>query len=110
MKSSKNRAEWLKPYHFKPGQSGNPGGRKKNDVAAEIAQAIFSNNPEMIYQAFVKALKKGNPYAFQVLSDRAYGKVKEKQELTHRYEDVSDADLQRRTEELIRELGLVRRS
>jgi hypothetical protein len=31
----------LKPW--KPGQSGNPGGRPKRDLAAEIARAIFEH-------------------------------------------------------------------
>ena len=98
------RIENLKPW--KPGQSGNPGGRPKNDVASEIAKAVFSQNPEMIYQAFLKALKKGNVCAFKVLADRAYGKVKETREVTHRYEDLSDEDLQCRIDEIMRDLGL----
>jgi len=69
----------LKPW--KPGQSGNPGGRPKNDVAAQIARAIFEQNPEMLYQAFGKALSAGNAYAFQVLSDRAFGKLTERSKL-----------------------------
>lgn len=93
---------------WKPGQSGNPGGKPKDDMAREIAQAIFSNNPELIYKAFSRTLKKGNAYAFQVLSDRAYGKLKETKEVTHRYEDVPDADLQQRVDDLIRDLGLAK--
>jgi Family of unknown function (DUF5681) len=98
------RNENLKPW--KPGQSGNPGGRPKNDVASEIAKAVFSQNPEMIYQAFLKALKKGNVYAFKVLADRAYGKAKETREVMNRYEDLSDADLQREIDSLLSHLGL----
>lgn len=67
---------------WKPGQSGNPGGRPKNDVAQQIAMAVFTQNPDLIYRAFAAALKKGNAYAFQVLSDRAFGKVKDRTELT----------------------------
>ena len=98
------RIENLKPW--KPGQSGNPGGRPKNSVASEIAKAVFSQNPEMIYQAFLRALKKDNVYAFKVLADRAYGKVKERREVTHRYEDLSDEDLQREIDSLLASLGL----
>jgi hypothetical protein len=36
----------LKPW--KPGQSGNPGGRPKRDLAAEIARSIFERDPEAI--------------------------------------------------------------
>ncbi len=35
-------------HRFKPGQNGNPGGRLQRDIAAEIARAIFENNPELI--------------------------------------------------------------
>lgn len=62
---------------WKRGQSGNPGGRPKNDLAQEIAQAIFTENPEVIYQAYAAALQGGNAYAFQVIADRAFGKMKE---------------------------------
>lgn len=91
---------------WKPGQSGNPGGRPKNDVAQEIAQAIFTKNPELIYQAFSKMLGKGNAYAFQVLSDRAFGKLKETKEVTHRHGDIPDSDLQARIDKLMQDLGL----
>lgn len=47
---------------WKPGQSGNPNGRPKRDMAAEIAKAIFENNAEMIYAAYTKMLRKGNAY------------------------------------------------
>jgi hypothetical protein len=91
---------------WKPGQSGNPAGRPKNDIASEIARAIFSQNSELIYQAFGRALQGGNAYAFQVLADRGFGKLKESREVTHRYEDVSDDDLERRVNELVCDLGL----
>jgi len=67
------RIENLKPWP--KGVSGNPGGRPKRDMAAEIAQAVFENNPDAIYRGMLRALKKGNPRVFAVLADRAYGKV-----------------------------------
>lgn len=67
---------------WKPGQSGNPGGKNQHDAAKEIAQAVFSENPELIYEAMVKALSKGNGYVFQVLADRGYGKLKDKVEIS----------------------------
>jgi hypothetical protein len=70
----------LKPW--KPGQSGNPGGRPKNDLAKEIAQAIFENDAEAIYKSFAKALRSGNAYSFDVLANRAFGKMKETIEVT----------------------------
>ena len=67
----------MKPWVWKPGQSGNPGGRPKNDISAEIARAVFEQNPELVYAAMTQVLKKGSAFGFQVLSDRAYGKLKE---------------------------------
>jgi len=63
----------LKP--FQPGQSGNPGGRPKRDISAEIAAAIFEQNAEVIGEAYLRLLKRGSLGAFALLSDRAYGKV-----------------------------------
>ena len=62
----------LKPW--KPGQSGNPGGRPKRDLAAEIARAIFERDPEAIERVLAKELRKGNYRVFTALADRAYGK------------------------------------
>ncbi len=74
----RGRIENLKPW--KPGQSGNPGGRPKRDVASEIARAVFEGNEKAIYRAMLKALKKGNPRVFRELAERGFGK------LTHRVE------------------------
>jgi hypothetical protein len=100
--------------------SGNPGGRPKRDLASEIAQAVFENNPEAIYQGMVRLLKKGNPRAFAVLADRAYGKVKEQVEVDfsesiveqiqagrrRALEGLSDAQLRDRIEQLQWELAV----
>lgn len=76
------RLKKIAPFQWKKGQSGNPGGRFKNDLAAEVAQAIFEGNPEAIYKAMLKALKKGNPKVYTALADRAFGKLTEKVENT----------------------------
>lgn len=65
----------LAPFRFKPGQSGNPSGRAKRDFAAEIAQAIFEKNPDEVYRAMLKALRRGSPQAFAALAERGYGKT-----------------------------------
>ena len=74
------RVENLKPW--KPGESGNPGGRPKRDIASEIAQAIFEQDAEEILAVFSKALKKGDSRVFTALADRAYGKAKKAVEHT----------------------------
>jgi hypothetical protein len=99
-------ASQLKPYWFKPGQSGNPGGRPKVDLSAEIARALFEQDAAAIFTAFRKVLRKGSPYAFQVLSDRAFGKLKERVELdSSAFAGVSDEDLIKRVRELEQKLG-----
>lgn len=67
---------------WQPGQAVEGAGRKKKDIAAEIAAKAFENNAEHIYKACSEALLKGNPYAFSVYADRAFGKLKEKVEHT----------------------------
>lgn len=74
------RGAHLQPYQFQPGQSGNPGGKRKSDTARSIARKIFDNNEEEIYKALGKALLKGNAYVFKELAERAFGKLKETHE------------------------------
>jgi hypothetical protein len=66
-----------KATRFKAGKSGNPGGRPKRDIAAEIAQLIFEKNGDEIYRVMLKALKNGNSKVFAALADRAYGKPRQ---------------------------------
>jgi hypothetical protein len=114
------RIQNLKPWP--KGVSGNPAGRPKNDISVEIAQAVFENNPEAIYRAMVRRLKKGDARVFKVLADRAYGKVKENVELevgasnaiVERLQagrqrvltGLTEAELIQRIEQLQQELGM----
>lgn len=50
---------------------------RPRDTAADIARKAFEKNQEAIYHAAVEQLLKGNPYAFSVFSDRAFGKLKQ---------------------------------
>jgi len=72
------RIQNLKPWP--KGVSGNPKGRPKDDISAELARAVFENNAEAIYYAMARRLIKGDVRAFKILADRAYGKVKERVE------------------------------
>lgn len=65
---------------FRPGISGNPGGRPRFDVAAALARAVIEENEEEAYKGLAKALMKGNAYVFKELADRGYGKLKERVE------------------------------
>ena len=82
------RIQNLRPWP--KGVSGNPNGRPKEDISAEIARAVFENNPAAIYEGMVRRLKKGDARAFKVLAERAYGKVKQQVEL-----DASEAVVER---------------
>lgn len=105
---SENPAEHLKPYQFKPGQSGNPAGRPpeapaalKNYTKKEIAEVLcrmmkmtvdelvrFSKHPEatalevIISSVIRECMKKGDFWALDKMLERVIGKVPLKQELT----------------------------
>jgi hypothetical protein len=95
-------------WRWKPGQSGNPTGKAgRNDLAAEIARAVFESQPEALFKAFSKALLRGNAYAFKELADRAFGRLKERIEVDRGpYADMSEQDLQQRVRELEDKLGV----
>ena len=107
-KLKKLDASRIAAWRWQPGQSGNPNGRHKGDLASEIARAAFERNADALYKAFSKALLKGNAYAFKELSDRAYGRLKERIEVeAGPLRNMSDDDLKVRIAELEKQLGLV---
>jgi hypothetical protein len=67
---------------FPKGVSGNPGGPPGTDFAALIALRAFEASLLAACEGFAEQLAKGNAYGFSVLADRAYGKIKERQEPT----------------------------
>lgn len=69
----------LKP--FPPGVSGNPSGLPGYDVAAAIARRALEQLEREGNAGMLEQLRKGNAYAFSVLADRGYGKVKDKQQI-----------------------------
>lgn len=70
-KQSKNRnTEHLKPWQFKPGQSGNPGGRKKGAVSLKtFAKNYIQGLSEEEKLEFMKGLDK------KVIWEMAEGKA-----------------------------------
>ena len=69
---SKQLTPWLDRFKWKPGQTGNPGGRAL-DLSCRIARAVFRSNPEGIRRAMVRQLLAGSVRAYEVLSNRAFG-------------------------------------
>lgn len=95
---------------FKPGVSGNPGGRPKKqvDLAAEMCRQAFEQAWEKGVIGCAVKIAEGNPYAIKEYGERAYGKLLEKREVTHIHGDTPDEDLAKEVEELERKLGLAR--
>lgn len=65
-------APWTPDNHPK-------GGRPRKDKAQEIAQRVLENNEVEIYKAMGAKVLQGDAYAFSVLADRGYGKLKQTQ-------------------------------
>jgi len=65
---------------FKPGQSGNPAGRKvgsKNDATVwreAYASAVSADDIAEVSRVLAEAAKKGAPWAVQYLMDRSMGR------------------------------------
>jgi len=79
--NSRKGAANLRPYP--KGVSGNPGGLPGTDLAAVYARRLFERHPEGISDNLARELKGFNAYAFSVLADRGYGKVKGHQRVEH---------------------------
>jgi len=66
------------PYRYKPGQSGNPGGRPKRKPIQDELEKVFEENPELarkiVYKAAIKAAQ-GDHKFFCEVRDMMDGKL-----------------------------------
>lgn len=75
----------LRPKPWPKGISGNPGGFPGTDLAAMYARKFFEAHPG-ICPEMADELRGFNAYGFNVLADRAYGKVRQQERMEHRDE------------------------
>jgi hypothetical protein len=54
-KRGRGDASRIAAWRWQPGKSANPGGRPKQDLAAEIAREVFEHNVPALYKAYTKA-------------------------------------------------------
>jgi Family of unknown function (DUF5681) len=81
---SKSKAEWLKPYHWPKGISGNPSGRPPKPITeayADIAQQKYPGDPkgrtyaQLAAEGQFNAAIKGKTDAAREIADRLEGKA-----------------------------------
>lgn len=80
------RIERLRPFAWKPGESGNPGGRPKRKPITEFYQQIVDDPAfaETFRQSVMKQLQKGSmvsAFTLKEMADRVEGRVTEKVEV-----------------------------
>lgn len=68
---AKHKAEWLAPYQFKKGQSGNPGGRPIGQSVKARAKAMLASMNEEEFQEFIQGIDK------KIIWEMAEGKAKQ---------------------------------
>ena len=99
---------------FKPGQSGNPGGRKRKSDAdrrvEELARALGEDAIKTLASIMrsAKAPASARSAAAQAILDRGFGRPRQTQDVTviDEFETLSDEELLKRILEEAAELGL----
>jgi len=102
---------------FKPGQSGNPSGRRKGTFSLEHILSDLARNTDKktkkqvgveVMEILLTKCKEGNLEAIKMLLDRIDGKALQRvqQEITSRpYEDIEDNELQSIISKLLERAG-----
>ncbi len=84
--------------NWKPGVSGNPGGRREQKFRNALDRAIAQDDGHRLRMAAEKLLdmaSEGIAWAIGMLADRVDGKADQNINLVHRAEEMSDDDLLR---------------
>ena len=115
-KTVAGRIENLKPW--KPGQSGNPGGRPKTRLIDEALEELLLSNDSELALAIAKRLlaraKKGELRAIQLVAERVQGRPKRHLEVSGPdgrpldIHNMTDEELDQRIAELMEELKLTK--
>ncbi len=121
---SGGRIENLTPW--KPGQSGNPGGRPRKQLLDELLEDLLTSNHSELARELAGALiaraRKGDIRAIQLIAERTQGKptqgigiaadigsnttLLERLQRAREHVEMSDAELQERIDTLTAELRL----
>jgi hypothetical protein len=106
----------LKPW--KPGQSGNPGGRPKKRILdehlSEMLEANDGEDAKAIARVLIEKAKDGELRAVQLIAERTQGRPTQAVELSGidgrrlEIQNMTDEQLDQRIADLAKELGLNR--
>ena len=89
----------LEPHKFKPGQSGNPGGRPKSRrISAALRELLAAGDADKIASVLIRLAKKGSVTAAREIADRTEGKPRQSHDVTL---DKEQRDPAQRVEELL---------
>jgi hypothetical protein len=69
--------EELKPYQYKPGQSGNPSGRPRGLISAALIKQLRKSGGKdlaAIVEGIIRSARRGNPKSFSVIRDSVDGR------------------------------------
>ena len=104
----------MKPW--KPGQSGNPGGRPRRRLIDQVLEERLLNKDSALATAIANRLldraRRGELKAIQLVAERTQGKPRRQMELSGPdggpldIQNMTEAELTQRMAELMEELGL----